>query len=136
MNSPIEDKPSPEQIAFARMRRLLSDELAPYFVRCIEAADFRAFEIAGSIDTLGGGPRENALSGQAFVFPARIETADGESHEVELRIQHTDEWYAAVTVLSGDGGPQQTVIVRREPAEAIPQLKSMIDDAINKIRNT
>src|SRR5207248_2211743 len=98
-------------------------------------AGFRAFDISGSIDTIGGGPpRENTLYSQAFVFPARVETADSESHEVQLLIQHTEEWHAAVTVLTDDGGPQQTVIVREDAAAAVPELKKMIDRAIDTIR--
>lgn len=132
----MEDKPSPEEITFARMRRTLSDELAPYFVDRIQAAGFPAFDINSSIETLGGGPPgEDTLYGQAFSFPAHIETKDGESHDVQLLIQHTEEWYAAVTVLSEDGGPQQTIIIRDDVSGAIPELKRMIDSAIEKIRN-
>ena len=132
----MEDKPSPEEITFARMRRTLSDELAPYFVQRIHAAGFPAFDIPGSIDTLDGGPpRANTIYGQSFIFPAHIETSDGAAHEVQLLIQHTEEWYAAVTVLTDDGGPEQTIIIQDDVSGAIPKLKKMIDDAISKIRN-
>lgn len=128
--------PSPKEIAFARQRRRLSDELAPYFLERIQAADFPAFDIDGDIDTLGGGPpRENTIYGQSFIFRARIHPTGSESHELQLLIQHTEEWYPAVTVLSDDGGPQQTIVIRDDLEGAIQSLKQLIDAAIEKICN-
>lgn len=130
-------KPGPEEIAFAQKRRRLSDELAPYFLAAIEAAGFPAFDLKGSIDSIGGGlPRDDTVYGQAFVFPARIQTASGEWNEVQLLIQHTEEWYPAVTVLTQDGGPHQTIIIRNDLEDAIPKLKLLIDDAIDQLRRT
>lgn len=128
------DKPSPQEIAFAQMRMKLQSSLAPYFVQRIESSDFQSCEIGGDLATADGRrPRENTIKGQSLITSARFTTADGAYHEVALTIQHTDEWWAAVTVLSNQGGPTPTIIIKNDVDAALPELKKLIDDTFDHL---
>lgn len=112
----------------------LQSELAPHFVKRVESSGFQSCEIGGDLATADGKrPRDNTIKGQSLITSAHFTTMDGTYHEVALTIQHTDEWWAAVTVLSNQGGPTPTIIIKDDVDAALPELKKLIDDTFDRL---
>jgi hypothetical protein len=130
-------QPGTQEIAFAQMRMRLQDELSPYFMELAQSPDFELIEFEAALKTKDGGPPlGHTIKDQTMTTSAELRTADGNLHRLMLLIQHTEEWYAAITVQSDAGGPTQTIIVRRDVDEALPALKSLIDEAFGVIRRS
>ena len=128
------NKPSPAEIAFAQKRFQIQAALAPYFLQRVESSGFQACEVDGDLATADGTRlREDTIKGQSLITRARLTTADGVFHEVGLMIQHTEEWWPAVTVFTNHGGPTPTTVIKNDVDAAIPDLKKRIDEVFRSI---
>jgi len=121
--------PSPEEIAFAKKRRILSDSLAPFLASQLQSDGIQDWSFKNEILTEDGSRiRENTIKGQRFVFRAKFNTLDEVEHSLILTIAHSQEWLPVVTIESSVGAAVPTTIITGDLDIAIDDLKQLISN--------
>jgi hypothetical protein len=121
------------EIAFARERRRVLDELGPYFSEQLEASCFAEREFEGHIETLDGyPPRTDTIVGQTLVLTARLANDSEPAHEVSLRLGHDHNWEPVISVRT-EHGEMRHLVATGERTQVISAAKELIRRAFAKV---